>query len=74
MAERCRSPSGTPSGVQPAGLKDAGADNLVTGTDYCHNDTSSQIEALRMLRSNGSVPEGIVDKILGDNPLALDGL
>ena len=58
----------------PVILKDAGEDNLVIGTDYGHNDTSSQIEALRMLRSDGAVPAGIVDKILGDNARALYGL
>ena len=58
----------------PVILKDAGEDNLVIGTDYGHNDTSSQIEALRMLRSDGSVPAEIVDKILGDNARALYGL
>ena len=58
----------------PVILKDAGEDNLVIGTDYGHNDTSSQIEALRLLRSDGTVPSDIVDKILGDNARALYGL
>lgn len=58
----------------PAVLRDAGEDNLVIGTDYGHNDTSSQIEALRLLRSEGSVPAGVIDKILGDNARALYGL
>ena len=58
----------------PVILKDAGEDNLVIGTDYGHNDTSSQIEALRLLRSEGSVPSDIVDKILGANARALYGL
>lgn len=58
----------------PAVLRDAGEDNLVIGTDYGHNDTSSQIEALRLLRSEGSVPAGVIDKILGDNARTLYGL
>lgn len=58
----------------PVILKDAGEDNIVIGTDYGHNDTSSQIEALRMLRSEGSGPTRVVDKILGDNARALYGL
>ena len=58
----------------PVIVRDAGEDNLVIGTDYGHNDTSSQIEALRMLRSEGAVSEGIVDKILGENARALYGL
>jgi predicted TIM-barrel fold metal-dependent hydrolase len=57
----------------PVILKDAGEDSIVIGTDYGHNDTSSQIEALRMLRTEGSVPERVVDKILGDNARALYG-
>jgi predicted TIM-barrel fold metal-dependent hydrolase len=55
-------------------LKDAGEDNLVVGTDYGHNDTSSQIQALRLLRNDGKVPAPIVDKILGDNARAMYGL
>lgn len=58
----------------PVILKDAGEDNLVIGTDYGHNDTSSQIEALRMLRNEGRVPPRAIDKILGDNARALYGL
>ena len=52
----------------------AGADNLVIGTDYGHNDNSSQIEALRMLRQNPKVDGAVIDKILWDNPRALYGL
>ena len=58
----------------PVVLRDTGEDNLVIGTDYGHNDTSSQIEALRLLRSEGSVPARVIDKILGDNARALYGL
>ncbi len=52
----------------------AGADNLVIGTDYGHNDNSSQIEALRMLRQNPKLDAAVIDKILWDNPKALYGL
>ena len=58
----------------PVILKDAGEDNIIIGTDYGHNDTSSQIEALRMLRNNSGVPARVIDKILGDNARALYGL
>ena len=58
----------------PVILKDAGEDNIIIGTDYGHNDTSSQIEALRMLRSDSAVPARVIDKILGDNARALYGL
>jgi predicted TIM-barrel fold metal-dependent hydrolase len=51
-----------------------GPDNLVVGTDYGHNDTSSEIEALRLIKTNGQLPTAVVDKILGDNARALYGL
>jgi predicted TIM-barrel fold metal-dependent hydrolase len=49
-------------------LKYAGEDNLVIGTDYGHNDTSSEIQALRTLSVNGEVHPAIIRKILYDNP------
>lgn len=52
----------------------SGEDNLVIGTDYGHSDTSSEIEALRLMRGNRKVPDRVIDKILGDNPKALYGL
>ena len=55
-------------------LKQGGADNIVIGTDYGHADTSSQIEALRLLRENGGVETSVVDRILDDNARALYGL
>lgn len=55
-------------------LRDAGEDNLIIGTDYGHRDTSSEIEALRILREKGTLPATIADKILGDNARALYGL
>jgi aminocarboxymuconate-semialdehyde decarboxylase len=58
----------------PAVLAVAGEDNLVIGTDYGHSDTSTEIEALRLVRGKPGVPPGVVDKILGDNPKALYGL
>jgi predicted TIM-barrel fold metal-dependent hydrolase len=51
-----------------------GEDHLVVGTDYGHNDTSSEIEALRLIRTNGRLAPGVVDKILGANACALYGL
>lgn len=50
-----------------------GENNLVVGTDYGHNDTSSEIEALRLLKTSGQLKPGVVDKILGDNARALYG-
>ena len=51
----------------PYVLKYTGEDHLVIGTDYGHNDTSSEILALRKLREDGAVPPQIVNKILDDN-------
>jgi uncharacterized protein len=54
-------------------LKDGGSDNLVIGTDYGHADTSSQIEALRLLKQNGKLAPAVIDRILDDNARALYG-
>ena len=58
----------------PYVLKYAGEDNLLIGTDYGHQDQSSEIEALRIIRDKGDVEPRVVDKILGDNALAFYGL
>ena len=58
----------------PYVLKFSGDDNLVIGTDYGHNDTSSEILALRKLKEDGLVPTSVVNKILDDNARALYGL
>jgi hypothetical protein len=58
----------------PAILPVAGEDNLVVGTDYGHSDTSSEIEALRLMRGNKDIPDRVIDKILGANAMALYGL
>lgn len=55
-------------------LKYAGEDNLVIGTDYGHNDTSSEIEALRYLKDKKEISPAVIDKILCDNARALYGL
>jgi hypothetical protein len=58
----------------PYVIRRVGDDNLVIGTDYGHTDTSAQIEALRLLKENGRMPVGSVDKILGANPVSLYAL
>lgn len=52
----------------------AGEDNLVIGTDYGHSDSSTEIEALRLLKSGHRIPASVIDKILDDNPSRLYGL
>ena len=58
----------------PYVLKYAGEDNIVVGTDYGHQDQSSEIEAMRLMREKGDVDPRVIDKILGDNAVALYGL
>lgn len=58
----------------PYVLKYSGDDMLVIGTDYGHNDTSSEILALRKLREDGAIPTPVVNRILDDNARALYGL
>jgi predicted TIM-barrel fold metal-dependent hydrolase len=58
----------------PYVLTYAGENMLVIGTDYGHNDTSSEILALRKLREDGAVPRRVVNKILDDNAKALYSL
>jgi predicted TIM-barrel fold metal-dependent hydrolase len=48
-------------------LEYVGDDNIVIGSDYGHNDTSSELVALRKLKSSGKVPASSVDKMLGEN-------
>jgi predicted TIM-barrel fold metal-dependent hydrolase len=55
-------------------LQNAGEDNIVIGTDYGHNDTASELLALRRLRADGKISPHVADKILGDNPTRLYGL
>jgi predicted TIM-barrel fold metal-dependent hydrolase len=52
----------------------AGEDNLVIGTDYGHQDQSTEIEALRNLRESGGLDERAYAKITDANARALYGL
>lgn len=52
----------------------AGDGQLVIGTDYGHHDTSTEIEALRMMRDGGRVAPEVANRILDDNARALYGL
>jgi uncharacterized protein len=55
-------------------LQYAGEDNIVTGTDYGHQDPSSDVNTFSILRSRSDLDPEILDKIFGDNPSALYGL
>jgi len=54
-------------------LECAGDENIVIGSDYGHNDTSSEIEALTRLKESGKVPATSASKILDANARALYG-
>jgi predicted TIM-barrel fold metal-dependent hydrolase len=55
-------------------IKVSGEDNLVVGTDYGHHDTSTEIEALRKIKTDNKISAAAVEKILGPNAQALYGL
>lgn len=55
-------------------MQAAGADNLIIGTDYGHADSSTEIEALRLLRDRKEIGPEVVDRILWDNPRRFYGL
>jgi len=55
-------------------LKYSGEDNLVIGTDYGHNDQSTEIEALRNLKNQGGITARQYEKIVYDNAKELFGL
>jgi predicted TIM-barrel fold metal-dependent hydrolase len=55
-------------------LKYSGEDNLVIGTDYGHNDQSTEIEALRNLKNQGGITARQYQKIIYDNPKDLFAL
>jgi len=55
-------------------LSELGDDNLVIGTDYGHKDTAVEIEALKRLGSDGSIPAAAAQKIIAGNPGKLYGL
>jgi predicted TIM-barrel fold metal-dependent hydrolase len=55
-------------------LSEIGDDNLLIGTDYGHRDTATEVEALKRLGEDGSVPRVSTEKILRTNPARLYGI
>jgi predicted TIM-barrel fold metal-dependent hydrolase len=55
-------------------LRYAGEDNITIGTDYGHNDQSTEIEALRNLKAKGEISPRQYEKITYHNPKALFAL
>jgi predicted TIM-barrel fold metal-dependent hydrolase len=46
----------------------AGEDNLVTGTDYDHGDTSSELNVIARFKAMEGLDPQVKRKILSDNP------
>lgn len=58
----------------PYVMECVGEENIVIGTDYGHNDTSSELVALRRLREDGKIGAATADRFLDQNARALYGL
>jgi predicted TIM-barrel fold metal-dependent hydrolase len=58
----------------PYVLHHAGEDNLMIGTDYGHHDPSSELNAIRLLRTDQRISPSAVTKILEANPRKFYGL
>ena len=52
----------------PYVLKYAGEDNIVVGTDYGHQDQSSEIEAMRVMREKGEVDPRVIIRFWETTP------
>jgi len=55
-------------------LKNLFAIMSIIGTDYGHNDTASELVALRKLREDGKIDPATAAKFLDGNPRRLYGL
>ena len=55
-------------------LKYAGDNCLMIGTDYGHNDTSSDLNAISQLRAREDLSPAQKEQILSHNPKALYGI
>lgn len=51
-----------------------GEDNMITGSDYGHQDQSTEPDLVHVLRAREDVPKPVMDKILSDNPQRFYGL
>jgi predicted TIM-barrel fold metal-dependent hydrolase len=55
-------------------LRYANPGHLMIGTDYGHQDQSSEIDAMRNLRNQGGLDRSVVDRILGENAATFYGI
>lgn len=51
-----------------------GEDNMISGSDYGHQDQSTEPDLVHILRARADVPTPVMDKILSDNPRRFYGL
>jgi uncharacterized protein len=51
-----------------------GEDNMISGSDYGHQDQSTEPDLVHVLRARDDVPIPVMDKILMDNPKRFYGL
>jgi len=58
----------------PEIIKWAGEDNLVVGTDYGHADTSTELEAHRLILERDDLPAGVAQRMVDHNARALYAL
>jgi predicted TIM-barrel fold metal-dependent hydrolase len=58
----------------PYVLRHAGEDCLMIGTDYGHHDPSTELNAIKLLRSDTRLAPGVIEKILEINPRQFYGL
>ena len=58
----------------PDVLKYVNHRHILIGTDYGHQDQSSEIEAMRVIREEGGLAPNVVDDIMGQNALDFYGI
>ena len=51
-----------------------GKNKLMLGTDYCHSDSSTELDALITLKNRGGISAAQHKKIVEDNPRAFYAL
>jgi len=55
-------------------LRFIGEDNLITGSDYGHQDQSKETNMVKLMRGRKDISAGVIEKILSDNPARFYGL
>ena len=58
----------------PTVLRYANPGHIMIGTDYGHQDQSSEIEAMRNLRDHGGIEPAVAERIMGQNACEFYGI